>query len=86
MPQALVEEWRAKDPIDRFERHLLDDSQGPALATREELDAIKSGIETMLNEEVDRALASPLPPPERAFEGVYAEAPPSSNSRGRVAV
>jgi pyruvate dehydrogenase E1 component alpha subunit/2-oxoisovalerate dehydrogenase E1 component alpha subunit len=86
VPPALVEAWRAKDPIDRFERHLLDDSQGSPLATREELDAIKSGIEMMLNEEVDRALASPLPPAERAFEGVYAEAPPSSNSRGRVAV
>ncbi|HZF13677.1 MAG TPA: thiamine pyrophosphate-dependent dehydrogenase E1 component subunit alpha [Thermoanaerobaculia bacterium] len=68
VPRELFEEWRKKDPIDRFERHLL----GGALATREELDAIVRSLDAMLNEEVDRALASPLPPPERAFEGVYA--------------
>jgi len=72
VPRELMEEWRTKDPIDRFERHLLGGGEREGLATREELDAIVRGLDDRLNEEVDRALASPLPPAERAFEGVYA--------------
>jgi TPP-dependent pyruvate/acetoin dehydrogenase alpha subunit len=68
VPKEQFEEWRPKDPIDRFERHLL----GQGLATEEELKAIAARIDAGLNEEVDFALASPMPPPERAFEGVYA--------------
>ena len=69
VPPELVEQWKAKDPIDRFERHLL----GGGLATQAELDAITATIHAELDAEVDYALASPMPPPERAREGVYAE-------------
>ena len=68
VPPGMYEEWKSKDPIDRFERHLL--SHG--LATEEELRQIVATIDEELNREVDAALASPFPPPERAFEGVYA--------------
>jgi TPP-dependent pyruvate/acetoin dehydrogenase alpha subunit len=68
VPKEQFEEWKTKDPIERFERHLL----GNGLATEEDLKRITAAIDEELNEEVDRALASPLPPPERAFEGVYA--------------
>jgi TPP-dependent pyruvate/acetoin dehydrogenase alpha subunit len=68
VPKEQFEEWRQKDPIERFERHLL----GNGLASEEELRAIVSKIDAQLNQEVDFALASPMPPPERAFEGVYA--------------
>jgi TPP-dependent pyruvate/acetoin dehydrogenase alpha subunit len=67
VPKHLVEEWRQKDPIARFERHLL----GNGVATEADLQAITAKIDAQLNEEVDFALASPMPPPERAFEGVY---------------
>jgi pyruvate dehydrogenase E1 component alpha subunit/2-oxoisovalerate dehydrogenase E1 component alpha subunit len=69
VPPEQFEIWKKKDPIDRFERHLL----GNGLATEEELRAITADIDARLNAEVDFALASPMPPPERAFEGVYAE-------------
>jgi TPP-dependent pyruvate/acetoin dehydrogenase alpha subunit len=68
VPKELFEDWKRKDPIERFERHLL---QG--LATEEELKKIVAEIDEELNREVDAALASPMPPAERAFEGVYAE-------------
>ena len=68
VPKEQFEEWRQKDPIERFERHLL----GNGLATQEDLQAITAKIDAQLNQEVDFALASPMPPPERAFEGVYA--------------
>ena len=68
VPQELFEQWKAKDPIDRFERHLL----GGGFATQDELDAATGRINAELDAEVDFALASPMPPPERALEGVYA--------------
>jgi pyruvate dehydrogenase E1 component alpha subunit/2-oxoisovalerate dehydrogenase E1 component alpha subunit len=68
VPEAMFDEWKTKDPIDRFERHLL----AHDLATREDLARIVATIDEELNREVDAALASPFPPPERAFEGVYA--------------
>ncbi|MFL6195399.1 MAG: thiamine pyrophosphate-dependent dehydrogenase E1 component subunit alpha [Thermoanaerobaculia bacterium] len=67
VPKHLFDEWRLKDPIERFERHLL----GNGLANEEELKEIVAKIDAQLNQEVDFALASPMPPPERAFEGVY---------------
>ena len=51
------------------ERHLL----GEGLATEGELAAIVAKINQELDAEVDFALASPVPPPERALEGVYEE-------------
>ena len=71
VPKEQFEVWKKKDPIERFERHLL----GNGLATEDELRAIVAEIDTGLNAEVDFALASPMPPPERAFEGVYEPAP-----------
>jgi len=69
VPKELFEEWKAKDPIDRLQRHLL----GEKLATREELEAIVAELDRRLDADVDFALASPFPPPERALEGVYQE-------------
>lgn len=69
VPKVLVEEWKRKDPIERFERYLL----GRGLATEEDLKAVAAKIDAELIPEVDFALASPMPPPERAFEGVYEE-------------
>lgn len=68
VPPELFEQWKAKDPIDRFERHLLRNG----LAAPEELEAIVGRIQAELDAEVDFALASPMPPPARAHEGVYA--------------
>jgi TPP-dependent pyruvate/acetoin dehydrogenase alpha subunit len=68
VPAELFEQWRQRDPIDRFERHL----QGGGIATAEELAGIAAAIDAELVAEMDFALASPMPPPERAFEGVYA--------------
>ena len=71
VPKEQFEEWKQKDPIERFERHLLT----TGLATEDELKEITAKIDAQLNQEVDFALASPMPPPERAFEGVYEPAP-----------
>lgn len=69
VPEHLFELWRKKDPIDRFQRHLLESRT----ATEEELGRIVAEVDRELDAEVDFALASPMPPPERALEGVYEE-------------
>lgn len=69
VPKEHFEEWKQKDPIDRFERYLLTNG----LAGEDELRQIMAQIDEELSREVDLALASPFPPAERAFENVYAE-------------
>jgi TPP-dependent pyruvate/acetoin dehydrogenase alpha subunit len=69
VPPELVRAWQERDPVARFEHHLL----AAQSATREELDEILAELDRELDADVDFALASPLPPPERAFEGVYEE-------------
>jgi TPP-dependent pyruvate/acetoin dehydrogenase alpha subunit len=78
VPPEQFEEWKHKDPIDRFVRHL----QENGLATEEELRAMVAEMDAGLDREVDSALASPMPPPERAFEGVYAPLPPGLTVEG----
>jgi len=70
VPPELVEVWRGRDPIDRFERHLL----AAGLARAEELEAIAAELGRRVDADADAALASPFPPPERAEEGVFEEA------------
>ena len=71
VPRELLEAWRARDPIERFERHLT----ATGLATAAELEAATAEIQRALDVEVDAALAAPMPPPERAAEGVYEPGP-----------
>jgi len=69
VPTELVAAWKAKDPLERFERHLV----AAGVATREALDAIAAELDHELDGDVEFALSSPFPPPERALEGVYEE-------------
>jgi TPP-dependent pyruvate/acetoin dehydrogenase alpha subunit len=71
VPSELVESWRERDPILRLERHLLD----KGLATREELDALVEPMKAQIDADTDWALASPMPRPEFARGGVFAEDP-----------
>lgn len=60
--------WRAKDPVERFERELI----GWGIATREQLDAITAEIRAAMDEAVDFAKTSPFPPAEVMSLHVYA--------------
>ncbi|HEY0591645.1 MAG TPA: thiamine pyrophosphate-dependent enzyme [Thermoanaerobaculia bacterium] len=68
VPPEMLEEWRAKDPIERFEKMLV----AAEMATRQDLDDIQSRIRRELDEAVTLAEASPMPLPEEAPLGVYA--------------
>jgi TPP-dependent pyruvate/acetoin dehydrogenase alpha subunit len=69
VPPELLEEWASRDPIEHYER-VLSDRHGfdPA-----ELAEIRAQCEREVAEAAERALASPLPDPGLADEGVFAE-------------
>ena len=69
VPRELLEEWAAKDPILRYERHLVD----AGLADRAALDAVATRVEADLAEDLAAAEASPFPDPESGLDGVYAD-------------
>jgi len=71
VPPALVEEWKAKDPVARFEQHLL----ANALAAEWDIAAIGSMIEKQLDADVAYAEQSPFPDPGSALLDVYGDRP-----------
>jgi len=69
VPKEVLEEWKRKDPIDRFEKFLLNEK----IIDQERIRQMETEIKKNLEEARDEALASPFPHPEDALKGVYAE-------------
>jgi TPP-dependent pyruvate/acetoin dehydrogenase alpha subunit len=68
VPKEVLEKWRKKDPILRFEKYLAQKK----LMTAEEKAAIDTRIEKEIREDVAFAEASPFPAPEEAARSVWA--------------
>jgi TPP-dependent pyruvate/acetoin dehydrogenase alpha subunit len=68
VPKEELEEWRQRDPLERYARELVA-STG---ATAEELSAIDRAVSDEIDREVEAAEQSPLPSPEDALKNVYA--------------
>jgi 2-oxoisovalerate dehydrogenase E1 component alpha subunit len=64
-----VEEWRAKDPVTRFQAYLL--SVGVLDAAADQ--ALRQRQQAVVDEATDAAEAAPFPKPEDALRHVYAE-------------
>jgi TPP-dependent pyruvate/acetoin dehydrogenase alpha subunit len=68
IPEGEIEWWeKHNDPIDRFERFLLDQK----VATSEQLDEITADVMREINEDSDWAESSPMPETEVAAYGVF---------------
>ena len=68
VPEGEIEWWeKHNDPIDRFERFLIDQK----LATKENFDEITADVMREINEDSDWAESSPMPEPENAAYGVF---------------
>jgi pyruvate dehydrogenase E1 component alpha subunit len=65
VPQAQIEEWRAKDPIDRQVRRLE--------ALEVDVQAVRDEVKATIDAAVQAALAMPMPDPDTAADGVFAE-------------
>jgi TPP-dependent pyruvate/acetoin dehydrogenase alpha subunit len=68
VPKEVIDEWRGKDPVDNFERVLLEND----LATREDFEAITARVKRELDVAVDEAERSPMPDGADAGRGLYA--------------
>jgi TPP-dependent pyruvate/acetoin dehydrogenase alpha subunit len=69
VPPQLLEEWKAKDPIARYHKELLERGH----AGEWDLAAIDSMIEKQLDADVAFAEASPFPDPATALDRVYGD-------------
>ena len=68
VPKAELEEWRARDPIQRYSRVLTE----TGVAQAGDLEAIDRAISEEVDREVEAAEKAPLPTPDAAMRGVYA--------------
>jgi TPP-dependent pyruvate/acetoin dehydrogenase alpha subunit len=69
VPKALLESWKKRDPLERFEKLLTEKKLWDA-NTKKEID---ERIAREIREDVEFAENSPVPAPESAEEGVYCE-------------
>jgi pyruvate dehydrogenase E1 component alpha subunit len=67
VPKAQIEEWKAKDPIDRQVRRV----EGLGVDVQALRDEVKAEIDAAVGE----ALAMPMPTPESATERIFADEP-----------
>ena len=65
----LIEEWRAKDPLARYEKVLLE----MGVASQAGFDAIQQRVRREVDEATDEAERSPMPDPADAGRGLYIE-------------
>lgn len=68
VPRELLADWAGRDPIEQFERYLIDRGAGTAA----DFAAIGGELEAHLDAEVEFARQSPWPPGDWAAEGVFA--------------
>ena len=68
VPKELIEEWKVKDPVARFERLLLENG----FATQDDITAIEQRVKREIDAATDEAEASPMPTPSDAALGLFA--------------
>jgi pyruvate dehydrogenase E1 component alpha subunit len=69
VPPELLQEWAERDPIERYARCL----SGEHGFAEEELEEIRESVRGEVEEGARKALDSPLPDPESALDGVFAD-------------
>ncbi len=76
VPKELVEEWRARDPIEREDKRLR--------AVGVDVDELHASVAAEIDAATEEALATPMPDPSTALEDVFCEgeAEPLRDGRG----
>jgi TPP-dependent pyruvate/acetoin dehydrogenase alpha subunit len=69
VPEGMLERWEKRDPIELYGRRLIDEQGFDA----GEIEEIRESVQAYVAECTERALASPMPEPEAAREGVFAD-------------
>lgn len=83
VPPELIEEWKTRDPLERFERSLLEHG----VATADQFEAIQNRVRQEVDAATDEAERSPMPQPHEAALGLFAgdgywESDPTGKSNG----
>jgi len=68
VPQSLIEEWSAKDPVVRFEKTLVD----AGITTTADFEMNQARAKREVDAATDEAERSPMPNPEEAARGLFA--------------
>jgi len=63
------EHWKSKDPVETYPERLIDEG----VLTADEWAAMQADVETELDEAIEFARESPMPDPQQAYEGLYAD-------------
>jgi pyruvate dehydrogenase E1 component alpha subunit len=69
VPPEVHQEWADRDPIDRYGERLVSDYG----FTMEEVEGIRADVKAYVDECAQKALASPMPEPDGATAGVFAD-------------
>ncbi|MQA73835.1 MAG: thiamine pyrophosphate-dependent dehydrogenase E1 component subunit alpha [Solirubrobacterales bacterium] len=69
VPPEMFEEWSARDPIDRYGERLVAEHGFSA----DEVERIRAEVKAYVDECAQTALASPMPDPATATDGVFAD-------------
>jgi pyruvate dehydrogenase E1 component alpha subunit len=69
VPDEMLEEWSRRDPIELYAKRLGDEHGFEAA----EIDQIRESVSAYVDECAERAVASPMPDPQVATQGVFAE-------------
>jgi TPP-dependent pyruvate/acetoin dehydrogenase alpha subunit len=69
VPKEMFEEWSQRDPIDRYAERLVAEHG----FSHDEVAQIRSEVKAYIDECASNALESPMPDPEEATRGVFAE-------------
>ena len=68
VPKELLAEWRRRDPLDRFERALMEDG----VMSADELERVAAACHELVAAAVVEAEGAEWPDPETVGDGVYA--------------
>jgi TPP-dependent pyruvate/acetoin dehydrogenase alpha subunit len=69
VPKAVIDEWSAKDPLERFRKTLTEERN---VATAKDLAGIDRMTKEYAAKEADLAVDEPMPDPDTVARGVYA--------------
>jgi TPP-dependent pyruvate/acetoin dehydrogenase alpha subunit len=69
VPPELFEEWRQRDPIDRYRERLAAEHG----FSDNELDSLRHEVQQLVDESAKKALDSPMPDGDTARDGVFAD-------------
>jgi TPP-dependent pyruvate/acetoin dehydrogenase alpha subunit len=69
VPKEMLEHWAQRDPIERYTARLVDEHGFDAA----ELDALRDEVKAYVDECAKQALDTPMPDPQSATDGVFAE-------------